>query len=174
MDNRKKLLLAGGGFLVIVLFVIGLAFQVNKKSDLQTKTSTNIDPATGEMIVDVQGKSPEKESVSTGPSVVGASAVYPLFGDELVFSSIQEAAFTPLYQNHSVVRIAKDSVTKKVDTINGITTITVTFQVYLDKDNSKKDTFTVSYNQDTTEIYITAEGDYSKKTSFATTTSGND
>lgn len=173
MDNKqRKLILIAGCILLVVVMIIGIIVQQTNRTRLETKTTTSVDPITGETIVNVEGKSPETNNQPAQPSIIGSDAVYGLFGDEEVFTRLQDIVLYPTYAKHSLIRISKDSVNKVVRTTDGITTIIVNFDIYLDKDNVKKDYFTVTYNQETTNIDVVIKGDYTN-TTFQTSTAGD-
>lgn len=174
MDKRQKILLIGGGAAVVLLLIIGSVAQYMNRPHYTTKTTVTTDPVTGEQIVNVEGKSPEKSDTSAAPTTVGADAIYALFMDDEVFRRLEQNVFQVVYKDYSFVRIAREPVTKKITNTDGITVITVEFNVYLDTNNSKKDHHVVSFNQQTGDIVDTFEGDYTTtKATITTSTLGD-
>lgn len=174
MNNRIKLLI-GLGIGLIILIGAGLAIQLKYAPGAKTPTvSEKYDPITGQTLVDIPGKSPEKASQPAGSVILGSDNIMPLFGNDEVFYSLRNNVFMPLYPQAKLIKISKDNVSKNVSTTNGITIIQVNFYVYIDTDLNKKDRFQVEYNQENGDIKTVVNGDYTGNRTFTTSIYGTD
>ena len=176
VGDIKKLRIVIAIAVGLVISIIGWAIVVSRPTPPTTKTTSTVDTVTGETIVTVDGKSPEKGGAAgaTGPALIGAESINPLFGDDAVVMSIKDNVFPDVYKAYGIVKIAKDNVKKSVVTQNATTTITVSFRIYLDSNTAKYDGVTVAYKPDTGSYTMTISGDYTNNYSSTFSTLGHD
>lgn len=167
--DRKKILIIGS-VLLIVLLAYGIYSQVTKPSANTNKITSYTDSVTGETIVDAKNKSPEKNDGLGGPTMLGLTNIQPLFGDDLAFQLFRDTLLREEYKSNSVLKISKDNIKRAVHTNDGITTIDISFDYYLDNKDTVKYSSVVSYNQSSgliTERFTSPTGQVTSRETHA-------
>jgi hypothetical protein len=136
-NQRVTIIIAAAiGGLVLIGLVLWLGFRgTGGGVTPQPESSVKTDPITGETIIETEGIDPEGEA---RPSVIGASSVQPLFGNDDAFQAVANDVLIPYFETSKFIKISPKDIHK--NSVNNLQTgeryLLVEFDVYLD-DNTK-------------------------------------
>lgn len=138
----------------------------------QSKESVKVDPITGETIIETEGIDPEGKAK---PSILGASNIQPLYGDDYAFSAVSEDVLLHHFETSKYIKISPNNIKK--DSVNipetGERYLVLDFDVYLDDNTKDKHRVSTKFQSDGI-IYATVTAPDGKVTNYTTSVFGGD
>lgn len=155
-DRNRKIVIVIGVGVIAVMTIISLTLWLlnssNNRVNPQPADTVKTDPITGEQIITPRGTTPESTSDigADVPSVIGASKIQPLFGDDLVFSAVKRYILDVHFKDAKFVKISPQNIAK--DAVNNQQTkeyyVLVEFDVYLDDNTTNKYRISIKSQRD--------------------------
>jgi len=155
---RKIIVISLVVFVVFIGGIVVALLTTQNKANENNQSTTYSDAITGDQIVDVPNKTPEKidEEEVTVP-VLGGNNIAGYFGDDAAYNAFINIYLQGQFAEKEVVKIAKDNISRNTSIdANGDATTTINCRVYIDSETTKFYTVRIEILQTTREIRVTA------------------